>query len=107
VHRLTKRDILQGNQDLIAAAARSLKRLPLRKLEVAVDRVAGGRLALTVSMHGIDRVDIACDGRPITSIDGVDGVKRVRVTPPGRAQQLELSGFSRGRLVVRRSQSLR
>jgi hypothetical protein len=101
VHVMTKQDVLNGNKDLIAAAGTILKGQPVRRLLAEPGAAAGGKLPFKLTTLGVDRVDIAFDGRPVSSVDTADGTKRIRVAVPAGAQRLELSGFAQGVLVVR------
>jgi hypothetical protein len=105
-HRMTRRDVLNGNRDLINAAARLLSELPSRALHVNVHSQARGSLGLRVDTQGIDRLDIYLDGRPQTSRDVSDGTVEISLeTIPG-ANVLELQGFQGGTLVAARQVSL-
>jgi hypothetical protein len=105
-HRMTRHDVLNGNMDLINAAARLLSELPPRALHVNVHSQAQGSLGLRVDTQGIDRLDIYLDGRPQTSRDVSDGTVEISLeTIPG-ANVLELQGFQGGTLVAARQVSL-
>jgi hypothetical protein len=101
LHVMTKGDVLDGNPDLIAACGKLLKALPLYRLVATTGSPVAGKLPLSMSTLGIDRVDIALDGRPVLSVDVSDGNKRVRVPMPAGSQSLDLTGYAAGVPVVR------
>jgi hypothetical protein len=106
VHVMTKQDVLNGNKDLIGAAGKILNGQPVRQLLAEPGALTGDKLPLKLTTRGLDRVDIAVDGRPVSSVDAADGSKRIRVAVPSGAQRLELSGFAQGVLVVRSGHEL-
>lgn len=94
-HLLTRRDVLGGNADLIEHAGQLLAGLERRRLDL--DSVAGGTVTLTVA--GLDRLDVYADGRPHASKDVADG----QVTfPAPAAGTLLLEGYRKGELVAAR-----
>jgi hypothetical protein len=58
---------------------------------------------LRLTTAGLDRVDVAFDGRPVASLDVTDrtSTHTVRPAAPSPAQ-LELAGWSAGQVVARR-----
>jgi hypothetical protein len=102
VHLMTEDDVLNGNVDLLAASAKLLAGLPARRLTATVCKATATGLPVTLSTTGIDRVDLALDGRPLESVDVRDGTKKVTVAkPPAGAHTLGLAGFSADQLAVR------
>ncbi|TXK39696.1 S41 family peptidase [Nonomuraea sp. C10] len=99
-HRLTRRDILAGNQDLLDRAGELLAALPARRLDV---RVAGAADELTLRTGLLDRADVYLDGRPRLTVDLTQ--ETVTVTVPGlaAAQVVRVEGFQSGRLVAART----
>jgi hypothetical protein len=96
IHRMTRRDLLEQNADLIATAAQALAELPVRELKAIVTAQAAG-VTLHLRTRGIDRVDVYVDGRPVESTDVTDG--EAAVTLP-RAGALDVRGFFGGTLVA-------
>ena len=101
IHLMTKNDVLDGNVDLINAAGRVLAAQPIRKLMAAPGPVANGKSKVALVTAGIDRVDLAVDDRPVTSVDVTDGSSSATVPTPTGAKQLRADGFQAGQLVVR------
>lgn len=82
LHYMTKRDLLSDNVDLLARAARLLRQRPSYRLSVTPVSGDGPRRLLVTaaskvpaakSRLQIARVDLYVDGRPVRSIDAVDG----------------------------------
>ncbi len=99
VHDLTRRDLLHGDPDLMAAAARLLLALPWRQLDVDL---LGGQ-GLRVRLRNADRLDTWGNGRPLLSQDvaaGPEGaVVHLAVLGPAR---VELRAYAKDELVARR-----
>ena len=91
-HFMTKDDLLNGNKDLIDKAAKILKRLPIRRLDIETSR-SGSVLSIEATTLGISRLDTYIDGRPVESLDVADGTHEFDVVLPGGAILLELAGF--------------
>ena len=92
LHRMTRRDILEGNPDLIEAAAAILSGLTSFRLDAQASRV-GTSLQVNLTTAGLDRVDFAVDGRPVSSIDTRDGASQATVAAPQSHGSLLLSGY--------------
>ena len=102
LHLMTEDDVLNGNVDLLAAAADLIGTLPVRSVTATVGSASASRLRLKLSTSGIDRVDIAVDGRPVESVDVADGAKTITIAkPPAGAHTLGFAGFSADVLAVR------
>lgn len=100
-HWMTRRDVEDDNDDLLAHAVSLLSADPARELGVEGTVGADGVLALVVTTAGIDRLDVWLDERPVRSVDVTKRVTRLRV-PAGGARRLRLEGYSGGRLVASR-----
>lgn len=104
-HRMTRRDVLEGNVDLLEHAGRLLAGLPVRKLVADVHPSADGALRIELQVAGVDRADVYVDGRPRTSIDvaGIaGGSASVTVGDLPGARLVCVEGFSGGDLVAKR-----
>jgi C-terminal processing protease CtpA/Prc len=69
-HYLTLRDVLEDNDDMIAAAVELLKKAErhfIRKAEVTT--APNGARTVRFSVENIDRVDVSLNGRPYSSLD--------------------------------------
>lgn len=85
LHRMTRRDLLDGNGDLIAVAAHLLRAQPSYRLHVRPVAQTTRQLRLAVRGEGVDRVDVLVDGRPVQSVDlaGGEVLLRIRLWPGG------------------------
>ncbi|TDD35894.1 peptidase S41 [Nonomuraea terrae] len=97
-HRMTRRDVLEDNADLLARAAELLAARPVRRLDVQV-----GADELTLTTHLVDRADVYVDGRPRASADVTAEVVTVPVTGVGSARVIRVAGFQDGELVAART----
>ena len=99
-HDMTRRDLLEGNVDLIAAAARLLADLPFRQLEIRVTDSDSDGISVTLTTSSIEYVDVYANGRPIGSIDVSDGETDL-ILEDAEDGTLEFTGFAEGRIVAR------
>jgi C-terminal processing protease CtpA/Prc len=102
-HFLTRRDLLEENADLIAAAASLLAAAgPVRSLRAEVQAASSTQASVTVTTVGIDRLDVYLRGRPLHSVD-VDGGPSIFTVPrdPSGQPSLEIRGFDHDELVAR------
>jgi Peptidase family S41 len=98
IHRMTRRDVLERNPDLIADAAELLAALPVRALSVDTTPAADDTAQLAIRTGGLDRIDVYVDERPRETFDVTDGEHAVAV-PQGA---IEVRGFAEGELAARR-----
>ena len=114
-HHLTRIDIMGANDDLLARAGELLAGRPSYTLaldeppEVRPD----GRVRLRLTTAGLDRVDVAFDGRPVASLDVTDRTSTHTLRPPAAAgsgsrspARLGLVGWATGEVVARRTEAL-
>jgi Peptidase family S41 len=82
LHRMTERDLLSDNVDLLSRAARLIQQRPSYRLSVnqakreGTSRMvvsAASKVPTTKPGRGISRVDLYVNGRPMLSIDAKDG----------------------------------
>ncbi|QYC42457.1 Peptidase family S41 [Nonomuraea coxensis DSM 45129] len=99
-HRMTRRDVLGGNADLLEHAGRLLAALPARRLEV---RIADSGDELTLRTHLLDRADVYVDGRPRASADLTGESVTVPVPGAGAARTVRVEGFHEGVLAAART----
>jgi len=96
---MTKNDLLNDNADLIAKAAQMLSALPRVSLAASVGPVAAGKRTVSVTTAGLDRVDVAVDGRPRATIDVGNGTATVDIPNPGAgSHDVAARGFKSGAL---------
>jgi hypothetical protein len=100
-HRLTRRDLLERNIDLIEKAASMLAGKPLFALNATATKV-GGNLRLAIATTNLDRVDIDLNGRPQRSIDIAGAGATVDVPTTLASGVATLRGFKDGNLAAAR-----
>lgn len=106
IHRMTRRDLLEDNVDLIADAAQQLAQRPRRAIS-ATATLQGHRIKLTLRTRGIDRVDVYIDARPRDTLNVTDGQHVHTIPAPGTGPHtIDLDGFHAGELVVHRKLQL-
>ncbi len=109
VHELTRDDIVGDNPDLLARAGELLTGRPVYTLALAdpPEVRPDGKVRVRLSTAGLDRVDVAFDGRPVASLD-VDGGTVTRTLAPAAPSPstLDLTGWSDGAIVARRKEIL-
>ncbi len=98
-HRMTRRDVLEGNPDLIDKAASLLAAMPRFRLEATAAKV-GGKLRVNLVTANIQRLDFELNGRPQRSDDVADGSSSVDLTTALAHGTLSLKGFKNGELVA-------
>ena len=99
LHRMTRRDLLERNPDLIAAAAKLIADMPPRALSVSRAEAAGDDVTLAIRSGGIDRLDVYAAGRPRATVDVTDGDHAITVP---REEPIDVLGYEAGQLVARR-----
>ena len=105
-HEMTRRDVLEGNLDLLDAAGALLAGRPVRRLGLTASSAADGTLTLQLQLAGMDRVDVYVDGRPRGSADVADGAGTLTFPGEGGATTVQVQGFSAGELVAARTEPL-
>jgi hypothetical protein len=101
LHRMTRRDLLQGNADLLEVAAQLLVAQPVHRLELRVVAKTARRIELALRGEGVDRVDVQVGGRPVHSLDVADDEVLVRIPlRRGTPARLRLHCWQGERLVI-------
>jgi C-terminal processing protease CtpA/Prc len=86
-HHMTRRDVLGNNRDLIANAAKLLKKKPVYALSIKPYEREGSRgITLSASSRTqprdaakmIARLDVYIDGRPFRTLDAINGSLRAK-----------------------------
>ena len=104
-HSMTKDDLLSSNIDLIDKAAKTLKALPVRQLDIDV-APATTTLDITATTLGLDRLDFYVDERPVKSIDIDDGTHGISLDILSGALMLVVAGYSKGDYVAARNYTI-
>ena len=102
-HRMTRRDVLEGNVDLLDRAGALLAALPVRSLDVHAEMDAGGRLTVQLEVSNIDRADVYVDNRPRASVDLAGGTSSIDLEDAAGAGSVRVEGFSDSKLVAART----
>jgi hypothetical protein len=99
-HRMTRRDVLQDNADLMERAGQLLAAQPARRLDA---EVAAAGDELTLRTRHLDRADVYLDGRPKVSVDLAQETVKVSVPGIGAARAVRVECFQDGELVAART----
>jgi C-terminal processing protease CtpA/Prc len=105
-HEMTRRDVLEGNVDLLEKAGAMLAGRPRRRLDLTAFTSRGNDLVLEMELSGLDRVDVYVDGRPRLSTDVTDGPRELSLDDCGSAGVVQVQGFAAEELVAARTEHL-
>jgi C-terminal processing protease CtpA/Prc len=106
-HEMTRRDVLQGNLDLMDAAGALLAGKPKRRMDLTAFASRANHLIVQMTLSGMDRVDVYLDGRPRGSSDVGEGAQELRFDDRGGTRVVQVMGFDKGELVAARTEQLR
>jgi hypothetical protein len=102
-HPISRRDLLEGNEDLMQAAGALLAEMTPRRLDVVAQRDVG-HLTLTLTTEALTSVDIYVDGRPAATAPVADGQNTASVTASEiGAVVIRVAGFVGTDLVAART----
>ena len=101
-YRVTRRDLIEGNADLMEEAGEILAQGTPRRLDVAVASQTGSTLTLSVTTEAVTSVDVYVRDRPVSTSRVQDGVNQVQLPKPAAGSPLRLEGFAGGALVASR-----
>jgi C-terminal processing protease CtpA/Prc len=101
-YRLTRRDLLEGNPDLMEKAGELLAQGTPRRLEAAVSSQTASTLNLSVTTEALTSVDVYINGRPRTTSRVNDGANQVQLPRPAAGSAIRLDGFAGSALVASR-----
>jgi Peptidase family S41 len=100
VHRITRRDVLNDNVDLINRAGAMLATMPVQAVTAKVQS-AVAPVKIDVTTKNVDRLDLFVNTRPHRSLDVSDGTTSIDVPPlVGGSNTLELRGFRKDQMVA-------
>jgi Peptidase family S41 len=102
-HRITKRDVLEGNVDLLDRAGELLAALPVRRLTANATLTNAGKLTVAIDAQGLDRADVFVDGRPRATQDIGAGAASITVSGMQGATSVRIEGYSGDELVACRT----
>jgi hypothetical protein len=106
-HLMTRRDLMEGNIDLLEEAGRILARKPVYRLSVEIESLKRTTLKAKVYTQNLSRLDIFLGGRPQGSLNVGDGHRQLVLDVPlvsdaGDVLHLELRGYADGKLAAGR-----
>jgi len=106
-HWLTRRDVLEGNPNLIEHASKILSRRRPYRLSITSARVSGGTAEITLDTKNLSSVDIHVDGHTRDAIEVADGETAVSIEVGEGSGTLDFKGFDdEGRLSASRSRRI-
>lgn len=101
-HQLSRRDLLEGNTDLVARAGELLAAAPARDLVVETGPGPDGGVLVEVSAQGMDSLDVYVADRPHGSVDLDGGSATFEFSRPSPGEvALEIRGYDQDDLVAR------
>jgi C-terminal processing protease CtpA/Prc len=100
-YRMTRRDLLESNADLMEKAGELLAAGTPRTLDVTVTSRDRSAVELAVTTAALTSLDVYVDGRPVTTARVLDGINTVTVPLSGSASvSIRLDGFDGAALVA-------
>jgi hypothetical protein len=103
LHALTKRDLLEENTDLMAAAGALLAQGTPRLLSFASAAAGTGKRKLSVTTGAVASIDVYVNGRPVATKATTDGSSEITV-PAAAGNVIRLEGYDAGGVLVAASQ---
>ena len=103
LHPLTKRDLLEENVDLMAAAGALLAARTPRLLRFVAAAAGAGKRKLTVTTGAVASIDVWVDGRPVATSATAAGTTQVTV-PAADGAVIRVEGYDAAGVLVAASQ---
>ena len=103
LHALTKRDLLEENVDLMAAAGALLAQRTPRLLRFASAAAGTGKRKLTVTTGAVASIDVYVNGRPVATTATTDGNTQITV-PAAAGNVIRVEGYDAAGVLVAASQ---
>ncbi|GAA0928393.1 hypothetical protein GCM10009554_09890 [Kribbella koreensis] len=105
LHELTKRDLIEENADLMAAAGVLLAERQPRLLRFTSAAAGAKKRKLTITTGSVTSVDVYVNGRPVATSATTDG--SIQLTVPGAAGDvIRIEGYDAGNLVAASQQQV-
>jgi C-terminal processing protease CtpA/Prc len=102
LYRMSRRDLLEHNVDLLVRAGELLAGQARRRLDVTA-RAQAGAMALVVVTENLTSVDVYVDGRPVHTAPVDDGRNQMKIpVADPRGARIRIEGFDGDRLVAAR-----
>jgi hypothetical protein len=103
IHKMTRRDVLEGNLDLIAHAGEILPSMPRYKLEATIESSDVDTVRISIETENLDRLDVNVNDRPVQSIDLKDTQVKISISKSdAESFEIELKGYKKTKLVAAR-----
>jgi len=107
-HYMTKRDLMEGNVDLIRCAAGILKGKPIYRLSIkplkgrvrGVKLEAGSKVSSEQPLQNIKYVDVFLNGRFHDTVDATNGALEEKIMLKGRKNELLAQAFDGSKNLV-------
>jgi hypothetical protein len=103
LHQLTKRDLLEDNVDLMAAAGRLLAKQQPRQLRFTSAAAGAAKRKLTVTTGSIASIDVYVNARPVATTATSNGSTQITI-PAAAGDALRIEGFDATGALVAASQ---
>lgn len=105
LHQLTKRDLLEDNADLMAAASQLLAQQQPRLLRFTSAATGAAKRQLTVTTGSIASIDVYVNARPVATKVTTDGNTQITI-PAAAGDALRIEGYDATGTLVAASQSM-
>ncbi len=103
LHELTKRDLLEENADLLAAAGALLAQRQPRLLRFTSTAAGTKKRKLTVTTGSVASIDVYVNGRPVATTATVDGTAQITI-PAAAGDVIRIEGYDAAGTLVAASQ---
>ncbi|MHA7776108.1 S41 family peptidase [Roseibium sp. M-1] len=100
LYKMTRNDLLNGNEDLVRFAVDVLSKLPVRRLRAEVTGRQDDSLTISISTGSLSRVDVYLGKRPIGALDVTDGDNELTIEGVAHPETLFLQGFADDELAA-------
>jgi cytosine/adenosine deaminase-related metal-dependent hydrolase len=100
IHRTTRRDVLEGNQDLLEHAGRLLASRPRYRLDVSAVERKSSSVKIDLATANLVRVDAVIAQRVVATMNASRGVGSLRASVNKDATQLRLQGYAKNDLLA-------
>jgi hypothetical protein len=103
LHALTRRDLLEENADLIAAAGALLAQRTPRLLRFTSAAAGTGKRKLTVTTGSVASIDVYVNSRPVATTATADGSTQITV-PAATGNVIRIEGYDAAGVLIAASQ---
>ena len=103
LHELTKRDLLEENADLMAAAGALLAQRQSRLLRFTSTAAGTGKRKLAVTTGSVASIDLYVNGRPVATTATADGNTQITI-PAAAGDVIRIEGYDAAGTLIAASQ---